>query len=50
LSTRSELRLARRAARQSGDVVLDRCRPDLVERDMRKDVEVRQDLAYARER
>jgi hypothetical protein len=48
--TERELRLPRRAARQRGDVVLDRGRVDLVERDTCEDVEVRQDLADARER
>ena len=40
-----ELGLARRATCERGDVVLDRGRVDLVERDTCEDVEVRQDLA-----
>ncbi|HWQ24821.1 MAG TPA: hypothetical protein VNK94_12010 [Gaiellaceae bacterium] len=45
-----ELGLARRAACERCDMVLDRGRTDLVERDTCEDVEVRQDLAYTRER
>ncbi|MGH2920963.1 MAG: hypothetical protein ACRDKU_02720 [Gaiellaceae bacterium] len=48
--TESELSLAGSATCERGDVVLDRCRTDLVERDRAEDVEVRQDVADARER